>query len=152
MGLRDIQIPTASVVVGDQTFEVRGIAFADLGSLFNTYGPTLSAAFAKIQSTASVDMDMAVLARDLLGEFPQLGAATIAYAADDATEAGVNFAGKLPFATQVEALQEIAKLTFRSEADVEKLAESLKWVADWISGAMSPKLVSLSGIGASDDS
>lgn len=146
MGLQHIKLPTEQVSVGDQTFEVRGLAFADIASLFHQHGPLLAAAFAKIQEGDS--MDMARLARDLLTEFPQLGAAAIAYAADDPDM--IEVAARLPFATQVEAVQSIAVLSFRSEADVEKLAEALKWVADWMSGALAPRLASLNGIGASD--
>ncbi|NBC28844.1 MAG: hypothetical protein GVY29_02505 [Spirochaetes bacterium] len=153
MGLRDIQIPTESVSVGDTTIEVRGVGVADLALLLRDYGPNVAAAFAHIQNSAetSPDADVNQLAMGAFREFPDLAAGLIAVAADDYSPETVETARKLTLPIQVQLLEAIFTLSFRSEGDVEKLVETLTRVANSLSGSRILNKASLSGIGVSAD-
>jgi len=153
MGLRDIQIPTESISVGDTTIEVRGVGVADLALLLRDYGPSVAAAFTHIQNSAekSPDADVNQLAMGAFREFPDLAAGLIAVAADDYSPETVTTARKLTLPVQVQLLEAIFMLSFRSEGDVEKLVETLTRVANSLSGSRILNKASLSGIGVSAD-
>lgn len=153
MGLRDVQIPTESVSVGNTTITVRGVGVADLSLLLQDYGPKVAAAFAHIQNAAenTPEADVQQLAMGAFREFPDLAAGLIALAADDYTPETVKIAGRLTLPTQVELLEKVFTLSFRSEGDVEKLVETLTRVANNLSGSRILIRGSLSGIGVSAD-
>lgn len=153
MGLRDVIIPTESVSVGTTAIEVRGISVEDLAVLLQDYGPKVAAVFAHIQNKAATtpEADVKQLAMGAFREFPDLAAGLIAMASDDYTPETVKIASRLTLPTQIELLEKIFLVTFRSEGDVEKFVETLTRVANSLSTSAILKPVLRSGIGVSDD-
>lgn len=156
MGLRNLVIRREVVSLPDgQSFEVRGLSLFDIMSVLTTYGPQMSIVFGKLtaakrQGPISGGMVKETIA-SLSQEFPDLLAAAIALAADDYSPEGLKIVKQLPLPTQIAAVETIFSLTFQSEGDVGKLAESLSRMLVAISGALT-NLTLPGGIGASGGS
>lgn len=154
MGLRDIGIPRAEIEVGKSTFSVRGITLADITQAAVDYGPQMAILFGRLQNKENLASEsVSRLVMRLGSEFPGLLAATIALAADDYSKETVKIAAAIPLPKQAEAIEEIFKLTFTSEAEVKKLIESIARMIVGVSGALIEMRASASelGIGESDD-
>lgn len=151
MGLRDVNIPRASIPVGDTTLELRGLTFSDIMQLANVYGPQMVILFQKVQSGQSLKTsDVRLAIGSLAQEFPDMAAACIALATDDFDEETVKIAKGLTFPVQTQCIEAIFHKTFASEADVKKLIESVTRMIVGVSGALEGiTLPSLSGIGES---
>jgi hypothetical protein len=151
MGLRDIKIPRTTVAYEGETIAVRGLAFSDIVTLADTYGPQMAILFGKVQSGQSLEStDVRSLIGTLAKEFPGMVAACIALAADEYDDEMVALASSLPFNTQLECVEAIFNRTFASEADVKKLIESLTRMMAGVSGALAgTPLSSLTGTGGS---
>lgn len=155
MGLRNIVIHRQTVQVDEgQSFEVRGISLFDIMRVLGDYGPQMALAFGKITArepgtrldNAEVRERISALAK----EFPDLLAAAIALASDDYSKDAMTIAKQLPMAAQIAAVEAIFALTFRSEAEVGKLVESLvRAMASTTEALNTTDLTSLRGIGAS---
>lgn len=163
MGLRDLKFATTKISLDDeQFFEVRGISMTDLMAVVAVHGPQLSIMFSKLTEERNEELSFAIdndatrkMLYSMSTEFPEVVAAAIALASDAYDEEGVRIARQLPFPVQVQAVEEIFKLTFRSEGEVKKLIESLTRMAVAASGAlvnakMTTARTSLAGIGGSD--
>jgi hypothetical protein len=155
MGLRNIVIHRETVVVDEnQTFDVRGISLFDIMQVIGDFGPQMSIAFGKITARDPGDeLDAGTVKeriKDLAKEFPDLLAAVIALASDDYSTEAIKIAKQLPMIAQVSAIETIFGLTFRSEAEVGKLVESLIRAMASATGALNTTdLSSLRGIGGS---
>lgn len=148
MGLRDIGIPRAEIEVGKSAFSVRGITLADITQAAVDYGPQMALLFGRLQNGENLsEASIRRLVLSLGSEFPGLLAAVIALASDDYTKETVEIAAALPLPKQAEAIEEIFKLTFTSEADVKKLIESLARMIVGVSGALMEMKASASEIG-----
>ena len=155
MGLRNIVIARQRVDLGDgQAFEVRGISLFDIMSVLNDYGPQMALMFGKVmaQKAEQRGLDNATVRKvisDISGEFPDVLAAAIALASDDYTPETVSIAKQLPMMKQIEAIEAIFVLTFKSEGDVVKLIESLTKMMTAATGALNTAMLptSQAGIG-----
>lgn len=155
MGLRNIVIHRSTVAVDDdQSFEVRGITLFDIMQVLGDFGPQMSLAFGQITARekglslgkGEVKDRLADLAR----EFPDLLAAIVALASDDYSKEAMTIVRQLPMAAQVAALEQIFSLTFRSEAEMGKLMESLiRAMASVTKALPETDHTSSNGIGAS---
>lgn len=125
MGLLDLKIPRSQVKTPGGDFAVRGLSLEDLVHLHRTHTSEFGGVFDQFRDWASTEdgelppLDQFVA--KLLYQAPVLAARVIAIAADEDTDAGLEVARRLPPLVQAEALQEIGRLTFRSEADVKKM-------------------------------
>lgn len=154
MGLRDIGIPRTEIEIGKSSFLVRGITLADITQAAVDYGPQMAILFGRLQNGENLAAEsIKRMVLSLGSEFPGLLAAVIALASDDYSKETVKIAAALPLPKQAEAIEEIFKLTFTSEAEVKKLIESLARMIVGVSGALMEMRASASelGIGASDD-
>lgn len=156
MGLRNIVIARTRITIDEkQGFEVRGISLFDIMSVLNDYGPQMALMFGKVmaQKAERNGLDNAAVRKaiaDVSGEFPDVLAAAIALASDDYTPETVQIAKQLPLMNQIEAIEAIFALTFRSEGDVKKLIESLTEMMVAATGTLKTAMLSPSpnGIGA----
>jgi hypothetical protein len=152
MGLVDYHIERATVKAGNTTITVRGITGADVMLAVQDYGPALALAYGQISMGQMDQFDAKKTILAIAREVPEAVGAVIALASDEYVPEAVEKAGKLPIPITVELLQAIFGLTFKTEADVKKLLESLTEIMRAMSGALEAAGVSLpsqSGIGES---
>jgi len=128
MGLKDIKLPTAEVLVpGSGSFTVRGLSFVDMQSLYVKYASEMAAFFTVLAQGANsraVEIEnAAALAADVITKAPALAADIIAVATgeDDAFELALS----LPVSVQIEALTKIGPLTFGSEGGTKKFLQTV---------------------------
>lgn len=152
MGLRNIKVEEAVIPYGDGDITVRGLSASDLMLVVSTYGSQAALVFNKIQSGGSLQTtDVQALIASIAGEFPEMLAVGIALAADAYSPENVETLRRLPLPTQVQCIEEIFKLTFRSETEVKKLLESLTKMMAEVSGALTEVALPLpTGITESD--
>ncbi len=125
MGLKDIKLPQAKITVADgETFTVRGLSLRDVGVLAQRHHTPLAALYAEFTGAAELGQD-AVAAKlpELLGKFPDLAADIIAISEGDIENADA--VGVLPLPVQIAALDAIFTLTFRTEADLKNVVETV---------------------------
>lgn len=159
MGLRNIVISRERIDLGDgQSFEVRGISLFDIMSVVNDYGPQMALMFGKVMAMKASGgrFDNAAVKKaiaDVSGEFPDVLAAALALASDDYTAEAIAVAKQLPMMKQIEAVEKVFGLTFRSEGDLKKLVESLVEMMSATNGALMTAMRSplQGGIGAAAD-
>ena len=128
MGLKDLKLPTAEVIVPDSgSFVVRGLSFVDLRVLFTKYSSEVSGFFdlmlqAKNEGNLDVE-NAAVAAAHFIQQAPAVAAEAIALATgeEDAFEIVLG----LPFPVQVEALKKIGILTFGSDGAAKKFLQTV---------------------------
>ena len=151
MGLRDIVIQTKTITVDSATFEVRGLSMHDLMIVAADYGPQLSLVFTQLKSGEIERDDLRSAVVEVAKEFPELLAGIICLAADDYEPELVAKMSRVRMSVTAEAVEEIFKLTFKGEAEIKKLMESLTRMIAAGSGTLSTALgqTSETGIGAS---
>lgn len=112
MSLSEYQFPTKKVTGG---LTVRGLTFIDISALTHEHYDLLSKVFDGIKVDDDIDI------KKIVGKFapamPPLAASIIACGCDE--PARIDLASKLPFGTQIEALQKIGELTFATEGGVK---------------------------------
>lgn len=156
MGLRNIVIPRERVDLGDgQGFEVRGISLFDIMSVLNDYGPQMAMMFGRVMAMKAEggqfdNMAIKKAITDVSGEFPDVLAAALSLAADDYTGEAIEVAKQLPMPKQIEAVEKVFALTFRSEGDLKKLVESLVEMMVATSAALNTAMGSPSQRGIGD--
>lgn len=156
MGLRNIIIHREKVEVDEnQSFMVRGITLFDIMQAVGDFGPQMALAFGKV--TAREDGNPLTSAevkgriRDLAKEFPDVLAAAIAMASDDYSATAMTVVKQLPMSVQLDAIEKVARLSFRSEGEVGKLMESLVRAVAGATGALEKvELPFQTGTGVSD--
>lgn len=153
--LLDLHIRREPVEYDDgQSFDVRAVSVNDLMTLVAESGPTLAVIFAKVQQEAEsltrmTHDDVKTIIFTLAREFPEVVSSLIALAADAYKPEGVAMAAQLDLTTQVAAVEKIFLMTFRSEAELKKLMESLTRMAVGMSGALATARLPLqTGTGA----
>lgn len=122
MGLKDFKISEETIKTSGGEFAVRGLSLTDILTLSGKYYPVMEQLFEQFtadtssEKTATVKKEMAA---SLISGAPNAVAEVIALAAGDGDDAeAVDAAKKLPFTVQIEALQKIGALTFKSEEDL----------------------------------
>ena len=116
----DLVIPTREVEFpGAGSFSVRGLSLDDVALLFREHVKVFEDTYEKIKEDDQIDMR--VVAETLLSTAPECAAEIIALAGDALDQ--ISKAKKLPLPVQLNALVDIAGLTFHSEDDVKKTLE-----------------------------
>ena len=139
MNLRDIRVATEAVRVDDeQSFDVRGLSFADILSVFQKNTVQTRALFREVvgglsESGLTADSIMAVASKAAT-EVPEVVAALVAHAADQPENADTVL--RLPMLVQLNAIEKVIALTFTSEAELEKLVEIVTSVAGKLLGSL----------------
>lgn len=136
MGLRGIKLPEARIQVLDGEFAVRGLSLDDITFLVQRHGAGLQAAFAQMMaSDGELSTDtVAAFALPFLQSAPEIAAEVIACASGDKDAADV--AAALPFPVQIEALEQIARLTFEASGGPKKLVELVIRLAQAMTGLL----------------
>lgn len=151
MALRDIVIPTKTIEVFDSSFEVRAISMPDLMEAIQDFGPAMASAFDKFQSGELEAITTPQVIQYAVREFPDLATAVICLASDSYDQETMQKVRRFPIPVQVEALESVFSMTFRSEADVKKLLESLTRMVTAGAGILENKTPPLgNGTGVSD--
>lgn len=136
MRLRDLKLPEAKIELPDGGFVVRGLCLNDIMYLVQRHGAGLQSAFATMMATEGdlTTDSVAAFAGPLLQTAPDIAAEVIACASGDPEAADV--AARLPFPTQIEALEKIAKLTFDAAGGPKKLVETVIRLAQGMTGLL----------------
>jgi hypothetical protein len=123
--LADLRLPTAEVEVPGTgiTLTLRGLSIADASELMRRHGEALNSVYAETIDGQDQLPSAQIIAQTLMKAAPSAVAEIIALA-NDAPEHADKVA-KMPIPVQIEALSEIAILTFHSEAQVGKLVETV---------------------------
>lgn len=121
MGLRSLRIPTVTIKLTDtDSFEVRALSLPDVSYLTEKHGATLGVLYERFITNREADSleNTALVGKAVLQLAPELAVEAITVAAGEAgDEEALANARKLPFTRQLEALQAIFSLTFKSEED-----------------------------------
>ena len=136
MGLRGITLPEAKIELPGGGFAVRGLSLDDIIFLVQRHGAGLQEAFNRMMATTgelSTDT-VASFALPFLQAAPEIAAEMIACASGDKEAADV--AARLPFPVQIEALEQIARLTFEASGGPKKLVESVIKLAQGMTGLL----------------
>jgi hypothetical protein len=126
MGLRDLKHPTAQVETPGGSFVVRGLSLEDLTILMKDHTEEVGTLFNQFRDwSLTPDTQEKVPVHQFLvrivSQTPALISRVIARAADEDDAEGIRSAAKLVPEDQSQALEKIGGLTFRSEAELEKM-------------------------------
>lgn len=131
MALTDLQFPEAEITVGDGRFSVRGLTFSDIHWLMGEIPAEVDALVAMMVEMTSEggenNAEAALMAR-LQATRPVLAARIIACASGDTSPAAVSIAERLPAPCAIDALANIARLTFEVHGGIKKFVDVLAGV------------------------
>lgn len=156
MGLRDYVISTKVIEGPGGSFPVRGLSGEDLIRLMGSLGDDMAEAFQEVvalkaraeEVTAEGVQGVVVdIAKRLLPKFPNLVAQIICVACDEETPEALAIARKLDAFTQLEALLGIFEETFKSEAQLKKLVETILQTMTRLTQTLNGMNVSISEAG-----
>lgn len=128
MGLKDIQIPKAEVVVGTGSFAVRGLSTSDIESLVRAHGDDLRSIFKEFVSgeLSSVKLnDMTPVLREVAKRIPAAIVDVIYLASDSNDQEEREIIRRLSTGVQIDALAKIMALTLSTEGDMGKALETV---------------------------
>lgn len=150
--LSSLRIPTQDVplaALDGEGITVRGLTFVDLTAIYRQHGAELSVIFSKFvdQGRKLTDDVVKQAIRELVSAAPEAVATAIALASDEPGE--TENAIRLPMLDQVNLLLAIFALTFRSEAEVKKLVETVVHALGQMNGLLEANSPSLAGFGES---
>lgn len=140
--LKRLRLPTFDVPVpgGDGSLTVRGVSLRDVALLVRFHGPAMAALFEEIKSGREVSLDLSLVMKvgqSALSAAPELVADLIVLATGDDFDAETRqVALTLPFPVQLEAIKNIALLTFGGEDSLGKFVETVVGMAQGASQAM----------------
>jgi hypothetical protein len=126
VGLSDITIERRTIAFDGQSFDVRGLSFSDLLALAREHRDEISLIFEYFNDIEG-EVDIAVLLDKVLGAAPDAVNKAVAMAADEPENAHV--VATLPVTAVMEALINIAQLTFKSEEELSRFMEALNTIA-----------------------
>jgi len=127
---------SATVTFPGGQMTVRGLSLPDVSVLVALHRDLISDLFQRAASDPAQALTAAaVFGQRLLHESPELAADIIALAADVPGEKRPAVS-RVPFPAQLEALEKIAELTFRTEQDLKKVIETVVRGARAISGSL----------------
>lgn len=114
MSLGDLKIPKLTVPVPGGEVAVRGLSLNDIMPIYREHEAVLSDLYNKVTGEGSVlgASDMPTMISGLVVMAPDIAAAIIAVAADEADKVAV--AKSLPFPVQLVLLEKVGELTFES--------------------------------------
>lgn len=119
MSLADYKPATESVVLGEASFEVRGLSLVDLSILIRSHLPDLDALFSLFdQARVQPTEDITAVALSIVSQAPGFAANLIALAAD-MPEAAPQ-AMQIPAPKQIEIIIAIINLTFAEVGGIKK--------------------------------
>jgi hypothetical protein len=122
VGLADIAIERRTVTFDGQSFDVRGLSFSDVLVLAREHKDEISLIFEYFNDIKG-EVDIAVLLDKVLGAAPDAVNKAVAMAADEPENAHV--VATLPVTAVMEALINIAQLTFKSEEELNRFMGAL---------------------------
>ncbi|ASD51923.1 tail protein [Pseudomonas phage PspYZU01] len=137
-GLSHLAFPEEVVTFRGGSFTVRGLNLEHIAAIVRAYGPRLESLFQQFKHAAVTQaaddpaaLELASYITPLLQEAPDIASTMIAYAAGESNPA---LARRLPFPTQVDALEKILDLTFDEEGGPGKLMETVIRLAQGATG------------------
>lgn len=128
MGLKDIQIPKADVVVGSGSFAVRGLSTSDIEALVRLHGKDLREIFKEFVSgdlSKTKLQDMTPVLQEVAGRVPAAVVDVIYLAADGKDDDDRQAIRKFSIGIQLDALSKITALTLSTEGDMGKALETI---------------------------
>lgn len=128
MGLKDIQIPTADVVVGSGSFAVRGLSTSDIEALVRLHGSDLRSIFKEFvtgELSSTQLSDMTPVLREVAARVPAAIVDVIYLAADGKDDEDRESIRRFSTGIQIDALGKIAALTLSTEGDMGKALETV---------------------------
>lgn len=126
MSLADFTLPTEDIKGSDGkvVFTVRGLSLNDIVQLLQKNRPAMEQVFNEFQEKGDKLLgDDQALVQMLLESVPRLFAQAVARAADEPDQEDVIL--KLPLSMQVDAFEQIGKLTFDAEGGPKKVLEAV---------------------------
>lgn len=123
MSLKELTIPSASVQTPGGSFSVRGLSLEDLTYILQIHSVEVAHVVRTLESKKDgVDRSLiSEMAVGLIESSPAVAAEIIANAADAPDQ--VAKVRKLPFTTQLDALEKIGDLTFEAYGGPKKVLE-----------------------------
>lgn len=143
MSLKTIRVIEEVIKTPGGDFSVRGLTPADVSVLIYNHHDALSDLFNRLLGREGNSADS--LGSALIAESPQIVAEIIALASGENDADAVSLAMQLPVSIQVEALEKIGKLTFRSEDDVKKTTALIISLMKGANDILAARLPSTSG-------
>lgn len=120
MGLKDLKLPTAQVVIpGNDPIVVRGLSTVEIEVLIREHRNTAVALFDQFKTQAANSENPISTGLEILQMAPELIARAIAMAADEPDAADVVL--KLPTSVQLTLAGQVLALTLTVEGDLGKL-------------------------------
>lgn len=141
MRLSEVVIETKPVPLSDQEgdhFDVRGINLNDLMRLAFTQSDAMRRLYEEVMARVKGDGgefttdEVKAILMDSVKDAPDLVFRAIAFAADEPDE--WDKVRKLPLVVQLDALEKIALLSLRSDAELKKLQEIIVRLIEWTTG------------------
>lgn len=118
--LETLILPSETVKVGEQSFEVYGLALAHITRIIREHRSVCADLYTKAiagEMSGSVEE----IALSMTDDFAPLAAMVIAYGSGNPN--AVDMAARLPLSIQADALEKIINLTIVAEGGLEKLME-----------------------------
>lgn len=142
-----VEIP---VVGGTTALPVYGVGVDCLAFMAQSHGATFGTIYTMVLAD-EIDLDnVGAAAGAMISEAPILAATLIAFGLRCPDE--IHMAAQLPFATQVDAIEKIVRLTFAGESAPGKALEIVRKAAEAIEFVMNSRQPSGSGSTASENS
>lgn len=133
MGLSNLTFPEATIQSPGGEFAVRALGLEDVSELVRSHGPAMKTAFDQFTGGATTEDELkdiqlteqgvASFILPLLESAPTLCAEVIARAAGEPENVAI--VKRLPFPVQVDALEQIAVLTFETAGGPKKFLETV---------------------------
>jgi hypothetical protein len=127
---------TATVKVGDSSFQVKGLSSSDIGAVLENNLDELTLIFDMFKGGEPSEGEIALA----IAKLPRMATALIAMGcAEEDTDLNVlaKNAARLPAAVQIDALLQIGKLTFQDAGGLGKFIESIGHLLDQIKPKLS---------------
>lgn len=123
MSLKNLTVAKATIKTPGGDFTVRGLSLDQVTILFSRRRPVMEDLFQRMKdgNVQGISMDDARdMGTSLLAYAPDLAAEIIMLASGDDDAESFDVAKSLPMPVQVEALEQIGRLTFATEGGVKK--------------------------------
>lgn len=138
MSLKALKFNTATIQTPNGNFDVRGLGLEDIKALFRDNAQQLKIVFEQAANMARnpEDIDYVSFAASIIHLAPDVVTGAIAAASDEYDPEGLTAAKRLPIATQIEAIDKIAQLTFETEGGPKKVFEIVMRMAKNVQGML----------------
>lgn len=131
MKLSQIQVKRSKIPTDsgpDDFFEVRGVNVTDLMTLLNDHAPAMRKIYDMFVQDRKEGQpfnrdEVQKILINAIKEFPDVVLRAVAHAADDPE--GYETLRQMPLAVQADALEQVALLSIRSEAELKKFQETM---------------------------